>query len=140
MGIAELDRVTGGIKLKGGISRIAGGVNVNCRVMRPTEARPLIVNNAKVITNLHLPYSAFLSFSFAPMSTANQPALSQVLLASARHIHDVLNGASLTTCLAQTPSPCGQRLRRIVSIACVIWVWHRNYAVYWCHALQGSIL
>lgn len=71
--------------------------------MRSREARPLIVNNAKVITNPHLPYSAFLSFSFAPMSTANQPALSQVLLASARHIHDVLNGASLTTCLAQTP-------------------------------------
>ncbi len=38
------------------------------------------------------------------MSTASQPALAQVLLASARHIHDVLNGASLTDCLAQTDS------------------------------------
>lgn len=37
------------------------------------------------------------------MSTANQPALAQVLLASAHHIHDVLNGASLTECLAHTP-------------------------------------
>ncbi len=39
------------------------------------------------------------------MSTALQPALSQVLLASARHIQDVLQGASLTDCLAQTPAP-----------------------------------
>lgn len=38
------------------------------------------------------------------MSTASQPALAQVLLASSHHIHDVLNGASLTDCLAQTPS------------------------------------
>lgn len=38
------------------------------------------------------------------MSTASQPALAQVLLASARHIFGVLNGASLTDCLAQTPS------------------------------------
>lgn len=39
------------------------------------------------------------------MSTASQPALAQVLLASARHIHDVLNGASLTDSLAQTAPP-----------------------------------
>lgn len=38
------------------------------------------------------------------MSTASQPALAQVLLASARHIDQVLNGASLTDCLAQTAS------------------------------------
>ncbi len=36
------------------------------------------------------------------MSTATQPALAHVLLASAHHIHGVLNGASLTDCLAQT--------------------------------------
>lgn len=38
------------------------------------------------------------------MSTASQPALAQVLLASARHIHEVLTGSSLTDCLARTPS------------------------------------
>lgn len=38
------------------------------------------------------------------MSTASQPALAQVLLASARHIHEVLTGSSLTDCLARTPT------------------------------------
>lgn len=37
-------------------------------------------------------------------TSSKAPALADVMLASAEHIHDVLGGASLTTCLAHTPA------------------------------------
>lgn len=48
-------------------------------------------------------FTALFVNSTVPNFTA-APKLSQVLLASARHIHEVLEGASLTDCLGRTPT------------------------------------
>lgn len=65
----------------------------------------MLAKNGKVLFALISATACSITVTLSITSTSSAPALSEVMLASARHIKDVLAGASLTDCLSRTPAP-----------------------------------
>lgn len=65
----------------------------------------MLAKNGKVLFALISATACSITVTLSITPTSSAPALSEVMLASARHIKDVLAGTSLTDCLSRTPAP-----------------------------------